>query len=442
MRKLTLADINNCNDRRDIASFRIDSRQVGIGDLFFALPGAKVDGHSYLEQVSRQGAIGAVVSKTYSGPDYGLHLIRVEDVLATLQGAAQRWFAEARPGLVYGITGSIGKTTTKEFLRKLCGSRHRVFASPGNANSQIGLPLAILNHLVGNEKVAVMEIAMTDLGQIRRLVEITPPDIALITTIQHVHAQVFDSLEDITRAKAEIFSSSKTSVGLIPYDLPLKKEIEKQLPMRTFSTVTSKADFFLDEVDEELTVYEEGRAVKLGSFRLPGEHNRHNLLAALAAARLGGLAWEDLVTEIPHLELPERRLQCIERNGVTLVNDSYNACEASVKAALASLAIICPKATRRIAVLGPVPNMGGFSETCHEAIGAYSLDHVDLMFCLGKDCVPIVQKWQDKGRSAEYFEDKKALGVALRDLLIPGDVVLIKGANYTQLWTLVEELLS
>ena len=212
--------------------------------------------------------------------------------------------------------------------------------------------------------------------------------------------------------------------------------------MRTFSTVTSKADFFLDEVDEELTVYEEGRAVKLGSFRLPGEHNRHNLLAALAAARLGGLAWEDLVTEIPHLELPERRLQCIERNGVTLVNDSYNACEASVKAALASLAIICPKATRRIAVLGPVPNMGGFSETCHEAIGAYSLDHVDLMFCLGKDCVPIVQKWQDKGRSAEYFEDKKALGVALRDLLIPGDVVLIKGANYTQLWTLVEELLS
>ncbi len=428
---------------RNVASFQVDSRQVGVGDLFFALPGLKSDGHDYLEQVSRQGAVGAVVSTSYTGPDYGLNLVRVDDVLVALQDMARDELLKKRPELVYGVTGSIGKTTTKGFLSTLLSGDQKVVSTPGNANSQIGLPLSIMNHLVDGAGALVLEMGMTDFGQIRRLVEIAPPDIALITTIAHVHAKVFDTLESIVRAKAEIFSSPVTRMGVIPYDLPGKAEVVAcGTAMWTFSTVASEADFFLDEVGGELMVYEEGRPCVLGRFCLPGEHNKHNLLAAMAVARLSGVSWESLIARLPMLELPEKRLQRFEKNGVTVISDCYNACEVSIKSVMASLPVLCPNASRRVAVLGPVPDMGRFSESCHEAIGRFSLDHVDLLFCLGADCLPIVREWEVRKRSVHYFEDKQALFSALRDEVRSGDVVLIKGANYTQLWTLVEGLLA
>ncbi len=441
MPKLTLADIIPGSGERRISSFQVDSRQVAAGDLFFALAGAKADGHDYLAQARGRGAIGAVVSNAYKGPDHGLLLLRVDDVLKTLQELANKKFKQIRPEIVCGVTGSIGKTTTKEFLRTLLSMRYKVAASPGNANSQIGLPLAILNGFSGDEGVAVLEMAMTKPGQIRRLIDMAAPDIALITTVQLVHAQAFGSIEEISWAKAEIFSSPQTRLGIIPYDLPAKAEIAKLLPTRTFSTVHPEADFFLKVVEGRLVFCEGAESVVLGNFRLAGGHNKHNLLAALVVARACGLSWPELIDGLPLLELPERRLQRLERNGVTLINDSYNACEASVKSALESLAVLCPGAKRRIAVLGPVPELGKFSEACHKAIGHHALDHLDLLFCLGDACLPIVQEWRSRGRQVEYFEEKKDLSAAVCAVLQPGDVVLLKGANYVQLWTLVEDLL-
>ncbi len=440
MAKLTLADVVSSGGLKPIRSLQVDSRKIGEGDLFFALPGAKVDGHAYLEQVARQGAVGAVVSKTYAGSDYGLSLFGVDDVLHTLQVAAQHFFANRRPEVVCGVTGSVGKTTTKEFLHTFLSQQKKVMVSPGNANSQIGLPLSLFNHLEGDEEVATLEMGMTGVGQISRLVEIAPPDIALITTVQLVHAGSFASIEDIARTKAEIFSSSRTKKGFIPYDLPAKAEISKRIPMETFSTIHPEADFFLEMEGDCAVVSERGERFALGNFCLPGSHNRHNLLAALVVARACGLSWSELAASIPLLALPDRRLQRIEKGGVTLINDSYNACEASVKGALESLASMCPGATRHIAVLGPVPELGRFCEACHEAIGRYALDYLDLLFCLGKECLPMVQEWRAKGREVYYFEDKAALTAVVRELLRPGDLVLLKGKNPTQLWTLVEEL--
>jgi len=169
-------------------------------------------------------------------------------------------------------------------------------------------------------------------------------------------------------------------------------------------------------------------------------HNRHNLAAALTMARVCGVSWEQCLEGLPLLTLPERRLQKIEKMGVIVINDSYNACEVSIKAALESLPILCPQSRRKIAVLGPVPDLGSFSQACHEAIGRHSLDHADLMFCLGEDCLPIVHIWREKGREARYFTDKSALTTAVRMELREGDAVLLKGRNSLHLWTLAEEL--
>lgn len=191
----------------------VDSRQIKPGDLFFALPGAKADGHTFLEEAAKKGAAGAVVHHSYNGADFGLPLIKSDDVLQTLQELARKKVESARPRIV-GITGSLGKTTTKEFVTTLLKAKYRVAASPGNSNSQIGLPLAILNHSGEGDEILVLEMGMTHPGEIHKLVSIAPPEVAVVTKVALVHACNFESIEEIAHAKGEIFSHPLTKMGI------------------------------------------------------------------------------------------------------------------------------------------------------------------------------------------------------------------------------------
>lgn len=425
-----------------ISGAAVDSRNVKPGNLFFALPGAKTDGHNFLSQAAAQGAAAAVVSKDYNGESFGLLLIKADDALEALQGFAKALIDQRKPRIV-AVTGSVGKTTTKEFLSTLLRKKYRVASSPGNNNTQVGLPLTIINHASDRDEILVLEMGMTTKGHISKLVQIAPPEIAIITTVALAHAGNFTSLEDIAFAKAEIFSHSKTRLGILSKDIAAFEAISQIGAYRkiSFSTKDASADYFLQAIPSHLEVITEGKIHQLPLIEILGRHNLHNLLAAVTAARSCDMSWNEISSAMSELKLPERRLEKVEKNGITFINDSYNASILSMKAALESLPKPA-KGCKTIAVLGEMPELGAFSEECHRELGEFSLKYVDLMLCLDQACQPIWQAWTQANREVNWYHQFDELSAAVWKMARPGDVVLIKGANFLKLWRILEESLK
>lgn len=380
--------------------FSIDSRKISPQDVYVALPGNQVDGHDFVEEAFSKGAAFAIVSrKGLKGP-----CLYVEDTLKTLQDLAKIHFAHHLPKTTVAITGSLGKTTTKEFLATLLEGSFTVFKSPGNANSQAGLPLAILNELKG-EEVAVLEMGMTHFNQIAKLVEIAPPDIALITKVSMVHIENFDSIQDIALAKSEIMMHPKTNRCI--YD----PEIDTLIDLSNKGSC-KKEKFSFDPLF-------------LPFVPFLGKHNLHNLGAAIAVARVLGLSDDVISSKIPLLKLPKMRLEEVEHQGVLFINDSYNASFESMQAALKAIPL--PKqGGKKIAVLGSMLELGVHSSRCHQLIQDVALAEVDHAFFYGNE-------W-----SETKWQDHKSIILELKKMARPGDVVLIKGSNGTKMWEVME----
>lgn len=447
MRSMTwkqIAQFLNCpepNQQEIVRGFCVDTRLLKPGEVFVALVGARVDGHAYLEEAQKKGAVAAIVAASYHGPNYGLHLFYVEDPLDALQELARAVLAKGRSQVV-AVTGSVGKTTTKEFIKSLLSSRYAVAASPGNSNSQVGVPLAILNHTTGNEEIVILEMGMTEPGQLARLVQIAPPDVAVLTTAALVHACNFASLEAIALTKAEVFSHPKTKLGVLHHDLSNLAALVDvgSCPKMSFSTTSSDADYSLNRIlDNTVNVKGGKETFRLGLLEVPGAHNVHNALAAIIVARYFGLSWEEIKIGLAMLRLPEKRLQIVQREGVIFLNDSYNASEVSTKAALETL----PEPTGegcKVAVFGSMMELGQFSHDCHKRVGEFALERVEKVMCLGEECRPIYDVWKKAGKSVELFLDRAALVAHLRAVLRPSDVVLLKGSRSKELWKVLEEL--
>lgn len=394
--------------------FSVDSRNISPGDVYCALPGAKVNGEDFVEEALKKGASYAFVSNKYRKQDK--RLIVVEDVLSILQMLAKEILKQKRPKHVIGITGSIGKTTTKEFLSTLLEEAFSVFKTPENANSQIGLPLAVINGFKGQD-VAVIEMGMTHPGEIEKLASIAMPDIALITQIALVHAENFSSLEEIAQAKGEIFLHDKTDFKICPYEF---RESFNYKTLKTFSLEDSKADYHFNDFPF------------IPHFPV---HLQHNLLAALCIASRLGISPENLQKQIEKLSLPKMRMQKIEKKGVFFINDSYNAAPDSMIAALKSL----PAGKKRIAVFGQMTELGKFSEECHQKVALEALLHVDHLVCFGDLCAPMLEVWRKASRSCVHFFDHDEIVSYLKKLVNPGDVVLLKGSNSTKMWTVLDK---
>lgn len=426
------------NSNSEIEGVCIDSRLLKPGNLFFALKGDHVDGHAFLGDVASKGAVGAVVSKGYKGPAYGLPLISVDDPLHMLQEWTRHVIAQRNVKIV-AITGSVGKTTTKEFVRTLLSTQYRVAASPGNSNSQVGIPLTIHNHTTGDEEILVLEMGMTHPGNLLRLVQIAPPEVALITNVELVHACNFNTLEDIAWAKAEIFSSPQTRLGILQREIINFSNIVTATRCHkvSFSMTMPEADYFMqgDCVEAKL----ERQKIKLGPFPLPGKHNLQNFLAAITIARHYHVTWDHILQAMSSLVLPERRLQFVEQRGIRFLNDSYNANELSVKGALDVLPP-AQKGGKKIAVLGSMMELGKFSKDCHTRVGEFALDKVDSVYCLGEECKPIYEIFCRAGKPTGLFLDRPALIAHLKGILRPGDSVLLKGSRSKELWKVLEEI--
>lgn len=383
-----------------------------------------------------KGALCALVNRDYQGDHFGLTLFYLEDVLKSLQALARESFARKR-GVRVAVTGSFGKTTTKEFLATVLGERFQVFKTRGSANSQAGLPINLLNW-EGEADVYVIEMAMSEPGQITKLTQMAPPDIALLTHIGVSHAAHFqEGIEGIAAAKAEIFSHPRTQLAIVNHSCRHFSPIAT-LSQKTLFYGTSQGDYHIHLVSNQVFIKELGILSPPLSLPFSASHLLENFCVAVAVARKLGLSWEEIAKGASRLQPFKRRFEKIENRGITYINDTFNACPESVCAALCNLPL--PKSEKkRIGVLGEMKELGIYSENGHDRVAECALVHVDHLLCFGLGAKRIVQFFTKNQRVAEYFDCFESLQNRLRDLEEEGDVVLVKGANSDALWRLVEE---
>lgn len=415
---------------------QIDSRLVRPGDLFFALPGEKADGHSFLQQVKDLGGVGAVVKQGYKGYAFGLQLCFVEDVLKALQTLA-RIDLEESGATVIGITGSVGKTTTKDFIATLLQAKYRVGKTPGNYNTRCTLPLSILNR-EGGEEVLVLEMGMEEPEDIGKLLMIADPEIAVVTKIALAHAAFFPGgLAQIAQNKAEIFSGKKLHSAIFPAELTCFSNTVEQIPMHKrieFSLESSSSGYRHHSQGDLEWIYEKGIASYSFAWQMP-RYLLHNFLASVAVARKLGLTWEEIEEKRPFLTMPKMRFERIEKEGAVYINDAYNANPTSMKAAFESLP--APrKGGRKIGVLGVMSPLGSFSKSAHSEVGQAAKGVFDLLFVLGSEAKPLFDAFCESQKPAEFFLALPELAKRLEDEVREGDVVLVKGSRIMQMETL------
>ena len=394
-----------------VSGYQIDSRFICPGDLFFALKGVKTDGHHHLSEVAVRGGRAALVSEDYQGESHGLTLFRVPDVLSTLQALA-KWSYRKQPTPIIGITGSVGKTTTKEFLATLLEEKFHIGKSPLSYNSQITFPLNILNRS-GQEELLILEYGMSVPGEIARLVKIAPPRIGILTEIGLAHAQSFpEGLSAIAREKGMLFSSAQCVI--------LHREF--------FS--------FYPDLPNKISPEE-------CSLKIPFQqsHLIKNALLAITAARYLGLSWEEIHQRLPHLHTPKRRFELFEKGGIQFINDAYNANPSSMRAALQNLPP--PKqGGKTVAVLASMKELGTFSHSAHHEIGLFAQKYLDHLLVIGEEALPLHTAFAQSQKPAEFFHDHRTLAERLSQLTHPGDVVLVKGSLSMQLEKIFDALAS
>lgn len=403
-------DIGQFFREKKIAHVAFDSRKVKQGTLFFALTGEKVDGHTFLEEVARQGAVAAVVSKDYQGADFGMELFPVEDVRKALQSLARDIFQEKRP-FVIGVTGTVGKTTAKEFIAGILSEKFRVGKSMGSQNSQVSLPLTVLNW-EGKDEILVLEMGMSEKGELSRLTEIASPDLGVLTKVSLAHSEFFEDIEGIAEAKCELFTSKRMKEAFINRDAKDFKAVQKlKMPITWFEAATIPSPFTEPQLLE-------------------------NLGAAVAIARHLGMSEEEIERGAQKLKPFTHRGERIEKKGVLFIDDAYNASPVAMKAALKSM----PQGKKRIALLGGMKELGAYEEESHREVGKCALPLLDELLCVGKECQVMVDLFKKEGKRATLFETKEEAAAHLKTIMEEGDVVLLKGSNSFQLWTTLEDL--
>ena len=424
-----------CDEEVQVSGYQVDSRRIESGELFFALTGAKVDGHAFLADVAARGGVAAVVSASYTGPNFGLSLLVVSDVLVCLQKLARDFLAESN-AVVVGITGSMGKTTTKDFTATLLEGKFKVGKTYSSYNTRLTLPITILN-LVGDEEVVVLEMGMGEPGDIAKLVSIAPLDIAVLTNVTMAHyGDIFpDGAYGVAKAKAEIFSSSKLKKAIFYHELDLKMDDRVNCEKMSFSLKNPAADYFLCDgmVDE--------RGIRAHRFAIPftQPHVHHNFLAAVSVARALGMDWCEIDRQLPKLKLPKMRFEQFEREGVIFVNDAYNANPESMKAALSCFPN--PRSRgKRIAVLGRMVDLGPFSVCSHKEVGQFAREYADHLITLGNEAKPLYEAFAEGMKPAEHYNDLTEVIARLKELMAPGDVVLVKGSRDLAMETIFDKL--
>ncbi|HSY92436.1 MAG TPA: UDP-N-acetylmuramoyl-tripeptide--D-alanyl-D-alanine ligase [Candidatus Binatus sp.] len=443
--KLTLAKIAEFVSaagefpREEIAqAYSIDSRTIGPGQLFFAVKGERLDGHDYVVAALEKGAVAAVVRKDQIDryPDKS-RLLAVDDTLAALQTLATAVRKVWGKPLV-GVTGSAGKTTTKEAIAHVLASRYRVLKSEGNFNNHFGLPLMLLK-LEPEHEVAVIEMGMSHAGEIRALAKIAQPEIGVVTNVAPVHLEFFDSLAGIARAKYELIESLPASgTAVLNADDEFVSQFGRGFKGKVITYGTrSTADIRPENVRTRGAEGSEFDVAIAGSrehARLPlvGEHNILNALAAVAVGLARGLKPAEAVGALATLAPPDKRGQVVQLGNITVINDCYNSNPKALRAMVDALAAM--KAARRIVVAGEMLELGPAGEEMHRAAGQHAAEKkIDVLIGVRGLAQVMVDAARQAGVKAEFAATPEEAGEWLSRETRDGDVVLLKASRGVKL---------
>jgi UDP-N-acetylmuramoyl-tripeptide--D-alanyl-D-alanine ligase len=432
--------------------YSIDSRTIAAGDLFFAVTGERVDGHDYVETALADGAVAAVVSMRWLAPANldEAKLLRVPDedvacVLYSMQTLAHH-VRRAWGKRVIGVTGSAGKTTTKECIAQVLSAKFNVLKTEGNLNNHFGVPLTLLK-LEPEHEVLVLEMGMNHAGEIRALAKIAEPDWAVVSNVAAVHLEFFaDGIEGIARAKYELVESlPKDGVAFLNGDDARVRAFGEGMGGRAVLYGTSEGcqvravgivDKGLSGTEFSVQDHHESFAVKL---RLPGRHNVLNALAAIAVGEEMGVDVSDGVRALEALRPTEKRGNVVEWHGAKIVNDSYNSNPAALMSMIAALSKT--EAKRRSLVAGEMLELGPNGATLHVECGAAAADAgVDVVIGVRGLARDLVEAAKARGMVAEFVETPEAAGTWLRENLREGDVVLLKASRGVRLERALEAL--
>jgi len=421
-----------------ITGWSVDSRTIAPGNLFFALRGPNHDGSAYVEEVLKKGAVAAISERPFPGP-----VLVVPDALAALQQVAA-WARNQWNGDVVGVTGSAGKTSTKDVVAQMLASRLRTGKTIGNFNNHVGVPLSILR-LPGDAEVAVLEIGMNHAGEIRDLSKIARPRVGVVTNVGYAHIEAFDSIEGIAAAKRELIESlPPDGIAVLNADDPRVARFSEGRAGRTITFGLSE-DADISAQDVHILAESSRFRVDDVSFetRLPGRPGILNILAGIAAARIYGISPHHLQEVVAALTPGKMRGERLVAHGIQILNDCYNS---NPDAARAMIGVLRDTpARRRIAVLGEMLELGRWSECLHSDVGRYAAEcGIDVLVGIRGAARFTVDAAVEAGLAVDaayFFDDPANAGDYLRQIAREGDAILFKGSRGTRVELALERFL-
>jgi len=439
-----------------VAGVSIDSRTVRAGELFIAIHGPSHDGHDHVASALEHGAIAAVVAQgqlpRYAGP-VGGRCLAVADTFEALKQLACA-VRESWGGKIVGVTGSVGKTTTKEILAALLGTKLRVLKSEGNLNNEYGLPLTLFR-LDETHQVAVLEMGMSRRGELARLAAIALPDVGVVTLVSPAHLEFFASVDEIALAKRELIEglNGDASTAVLNADDPRVAAFGAFAPGRVLTYGIEKQAFFMAQDIEDRGalgsafdyVSPEGR-VRL-ELNVPGRHAIANALAALAAASVWDIGAAEAQNVFRSLRAPAMRGELLRfSNGAALINDSYNSSPAALQA-MTELLVATPNFRRRILAAGEMRELGTASPELHREAGQFAAKtgKIDWIIGVAGDAAQIVEGAVLAGlppARTKFFATPLEAAEFLASLIVSGDLLLVKGSRGVKMEQIVEKLIA
>ncbi len=420
------------------AGISIDSRTVKEGELFIALKGSRFDGHAFLQEALRKGS-GAIVQSDEARYIADKTIIAVKDTLKALQDIAHHMRVTMKIPVV-AITGSNGKTTTKELIASILGARYKILKNTGNLNNHIGLPLS-LTRISQDDEIAVLEMGASGPGEIRVLCNIASPDYGVITNIGYAHLEGFKDIETVRKTKLELLDAVKVAV-MNADDLFLMEGVNNSGFRGSIVRygIKNPAEIFADNIQlyekgSKCTLHlPEGESIEVNP-KISGMFNIYNILAAASLGHLFNIEAESIQYAIDSFEGVPMRLEIKDYNGIKVISDVYNANPISMEEALKELQRV--KKGRGIAVLGDMLELGSYAEEAHKKLGKLlSQFAIEVLIAVG----PLMTHAASEFAGTVYMlETSQEAGKLLKEIWAKGDTVLIKGSRGMKLEKVLEE---
>ena len=426
------------NKDDEINFFSQDSRQMTNGGMYIPLKGERFDGHNFIESAFQIGAQAIISEKDVNYEDK--IVIKVKDTHQALKDMAS-YLRNHRPVKVVGVTGSVGKTSTRDMVYSVVKQKYKTLKTEGNYNNEIGLPLTILRY--HDEEVLVLEMGMNHLQEMSRLSMIARPDIACITNVGTAHIGELGSRENILKAKLEITDGMKEgSTLIINQDNDMLQTVE--LPHLNVVRVgkgkeasIQASHIVLEETKSSFEVEYQGKK-EIIEVPVQGEHNISNALIAIAVGIELNISLEDIKKGIQEFKLTKNRMDILEKNHKTVIDGTYNASVDSMKS---SIDVLANYKKRKVAILADMLELGDYSQQLHEEVGSYVASKgIDILVCVGKEAKYIYQKARESMKDVYYFESNQEVIARLDELLKEDDVILVKGSHSMNLKEVVEKI--